>query len=262
MTKHTKAYLAFKTEAERLANFVALVSHAVPVLRRVIAQPSVASQIPLKPADNFPHDRSTEETLDSWAKGYDAELARLVVLATFSYFEAYVKGVLGEIFELQGGAPQFIAHATKRVTRNWGAPSPEIAGAKGKLQKPDNKSRAERARKFTRILEKEGYRFPSEILAVYGAKQLQLRIDPKSRQEVKAAGIPDLLSDALLLQVTKAQRQLFDELRMLRNDIAHGALPSVTVQDAIKTTTALRKWAVRIDEYVVQHFFVLEKYAE
>ena len=261
MRTHTRAYLTFKSEAERLANFVALVSHAVPVLRQVINAAPGSATVVLKPADNFPHDRSTTTMLLSWAAGYDQELARLIVLATFSYFEAYVRA-LREVFALQGGADQFLEHATKRATRHWATVSPVVESAKHRLQKPDDKSKIDRAKKFTKVLERERYRFPSDILGVYGARQLLLRVQSDARQEVKASGIPDLLQDALLMKIGASQRRMYDELRLLRNQIAHGAIPTVTIPDAIKRTTALRKFAVRIDEHVVAHFLVLEKYAD
>src|SRR5262245_7746065 len=87
MALQTKAYLAFKAESERLTNVVVLVSHAVPVLRRVLALPAQATPVPVKPADTFINDQADGTLLQTWAIDYDKELARLVVLSVFSYFE-------------------------------------------------------------------------------------------------------------------------------------------------------------------------------
>jgi hypothetical protein len=107
--RHTNSYLAFKTEAERLTNFVALISHAVPVLKRVMASSEASALIPIKPADNFPHDKSTESLLSLWATNYSQDLAHIIVLAVFSQFEAYVRGALAEIYERQGGPEAFLS---------------------------------------------------------------------------------------------------------------------------------------------------------
>src|SRR5947208_1644716 len=102
--RHTSSYLAFKIEAERLTNLISLISHAVPVLTRVLASPEALALVPLKPADNFPHDKATGPLLSTWAEGYSQDLAHVIVLSVYSQFEAYVRGALTEIYERQGGS--------------------------------------------------------------------------------------------------------------------------------------------------------------
>jgi hypothetical protein len=262
MEGHTKSYLAFKTESERITNLIVLISHAVPVLARVLgSSAAVSAQIPLKPADNFPHDKTTGPVLLNWAGDYDRDLSHVVLLSVFSYFEGYVRGVIAEIYKRQGGEKAFIALSKSRATRHWSSPPTEITGAKAKLQAADDPRKAARAQKYSRILVEAGFAFPPDLLAVYGALKLAEKLERKGRNELKAWEIPDLLSQALMFEVTRGERDMYTELRTLRNQIGHGSAPKLTVHSAIKKTTALRKWATKIDAHIAEHFLVLAKHA-
>jgi len=61
------------------------------------------------------------------------------------------------------------------------------------------------------------------------------------------------------MDVTKAERKRFDEIRGIRNRIAHGARPVLTVHEAVKMSTDLRQWGARIDKHMVDYFFVSEQ---
>jgi hypothetical protein len=260
MVQYTKSYLSFKVESERLTNLVVLFSHAVPVLVRVMSSPKASALVPLKPADNFPHDKSTGPTLINRAVGYDQDLARLMVLSVFSYFEAYVRGALREIYDLQGGPQAFVALAERRVSRHWSSAPSQVAEAKRKLQDADDRGKADKFLKYSKILVDAGYAFPPDLLAAYGARNLAKKLEPKGRNAVRAWEIPALLSEALLLKISAAERLMFEDLRALRNDVAHGSTPALSVHSAIRKTTALRNWAARIDAHICRHFIVLAKY--
>jgi hypothetical protein len=261
MVPNTKSYLAFKAESERLINLAVLFSHAVPVLSQVLGSPEASALVSLKPADNFPHDNTTGPVLLTWTLGYGEDLARIVLLSVFSYFEAYVRGALQEVYDFQGGPQAFIDLAEKRVTRHWNSSPSKVAEAKRKMQSPDDKAKVEKLRKYTRVLVDAGFAFPPDLLAVYGARQLAKKLDRRGRNALRAWEIPDLLSNALLLKISEAERLKYDDLRDLRNDIAHGSVPPLSVHDAIKKTTNLRTWAARIDAHIGKHFLVLAKYA-
>lgn len=258
----TKAYLAFKAESERLTNLVVLFSHAVPVLSRVLASTQAASMVPLKPADNFPHDKATGPMLLAWAKDYDHDLARIIILTVFSNFEAYIRAALLEVYERQGGIDNFIALTEKRSTRYWKSLPPAVAEAKSKLQTVDEKGKADRSRKYSKILAAEGFPFPTDLLAVYGARKLAEKLQSKGPKAFRAWEIPDLLTEALLFKTTVADKDMYEDLREVRNNVGHGGTTTLTVHDAIKKTTALRKWATRVDAHIAEHFLVLAKYAQ
>jgi hypothetical protein len=261
MAQHTEAYLTFKAESERLINLTVLFSHAVPVLKRVLGSHQASALVQLKQPDNFPHDDTTGSELLVRAAGYEQDLAHVIVLSIFSYFEAYVRGALDEVYARQGGQQAFIALAEKRATRYWTSLPPAIAEAKHKLQTVDKKGKAEKYKKYSRILVEAGFSFPPDILSVYGARKLKEKLDARSPRALRAWEIPDLLTDALLFNVTAAEKTMFTDVRKLRNKVAHGSKPTLSVHAAIKKTSALRKWATRIDTHIGQHFLVLAKYA-
>ena len=267
MSRNTNAYLAFKAESERLTNLVALFSHSVPVLRRVLNSPQATALVPLKPADSFPHDKSDGATLLQWAKDYEQDLSRMIVLTVFSNFEAYIRAVLLEIFDRQGGIESFITLSEKRSTRFWASAPWELTQAKNKLQTIDKKGKADRSRKYSKLLSSAGFSFPPDPLAAYGARKLAEKLQANPSKAFRAWEIPDLLSEALLFKATVAERRSYEELRLLRNDVSHAGPAgrslggTLNLHGAIKKTTSLRKWASRIDAHIEEHFLVLAKYA-
>jgi hypothetical protein len=261
MVPNTKSYLSFKAESERLVNLVVLFSHAVPILAQVLSSPEASALVSLKPPDNFPHDKSTGPVLLSWALDYKQSLAHIVILSVFSYFEAYVRGALQDVYDFQGGSEAFVDLSEKRAKRHWGVAPSEVAEAKRKMQTPDDKAKVGKLRKYSEVLADAGFAFPPDLLAVYGARQLAKKLDRRGRNALRAWEIPDLLSNALLLNVSESERSMYDDLRNLRNDVAHGSFPPLTVHSAIKKTTELRTWAARIDEHIGSHFLVLAKYS-
>lgn len=262
MVPNTASYKNFKKQSERLTNLVVLFSHAVPVLSRVLASTDASALVPLKPADNFPHDKATGHMLRMWSAGYSQDLAYTIVLSVFSYFEAYVRGALQEIFSRQGGREAFLDLTKKRVTRHWNSAPAEIVQAKRGLLGADDKTKASRFKKYTKVLVDAGFAFPPDLLATYGAEQLAKKIEAKGRNAFKAYEIPELLSDSILFKVDEKERVMYEELRLLRNEIAHGSNPLLSVHDAIKKTTELRAWASRIDKHIGNHFLVLAKYVK
>jgi hypothetical protein len=261
MVPNTKSYKNFKKQSERLTNLAVLFSHAVPVLSRVLASTDASALVPLKPADNFPHDKATGPMLLIWSSGYSQDLAHTIVLNVFSYFEAYIRGALKEIYDRQGGHGDFLDLAQKRITRHWNSAPAEIAEARRMLLAADDKAKAGKLKKYTKVLVDAGFAFPPDLLAVYGARQLAKKIEPKGRNAFKAFEIPELLEESILFKVGEKERVMYEELRLLRNDIAHGSNPNLSIHSAIKKTAKLRTWAARIDEHVGKHFLVLAKYA-
>ena len=256
MVPHTQSYLAFKSESERLTNLVVLFSYSVPALMRVLSSPAASALVPVKP-DNFPHDKTTGPTLTSRALGYDQDLARITVLSVYSYFEAYVRGALKEIYDRQGGPDAFVALAERRVCRHWSHASGEVAEAKRKLQDADKKGKSNKYLKYSKVLADAGFAFPPDYWPCMVLGSWQRSLSPRAEINPRR-GNPDLLSDSLLLNVGPGERQMFGEIRALRNRIAHGSIPVLGMHAAVKKTAALRAWAARIDAHIGKHFLVLQ----
>jgi hypothetical protein len=88
------------------------------------------------------------------------------------------------------------------------------------------------------------------------------KVGKDRRLEMKANEIPDILVEAFQMDSFAKHRKAFDDLRTLRNEIAHGQRQSVSLKSAIGAGRNLRKWATAIDSHFTEHFFVLERFAQ
>lgn len=262
MINHTGAYELFKHAMKQQLDFVVLVSYAIPVLQRDIALTGGGvPPVPLDPPDHFVQRRLDAAQLSAFAAGYEHELARTLVIASFSYFEAYVKAAIKELVEFHGGAETFRATAVRRSGKSLGALSAVATKAKRKLQEPDNKAKTEKYVVHAATLAERGFRFPSELFAAYGVARLLEKVSKEKRLEMKAYEIPGLLINAFHMTAFEKERETFDQIRVLRNDIAHGKRQTITLKTAISAGRDLRTWATAIDQHFVEHFFIQERYA-
>jgi len=194
----------------------------------------------------------------AYANSYQVPLASVSVITLFSYFEAYVIRVMREIIEFHGGEKAFQATADKRAKRFLTITSTAMVASKKKLQEPAKAKNKGRYQKHSKILVDNGFQFPSELLAPFGVRNL---IKKAKLNGSKAYEIPDLLKDALCFPLSSADHKRIETIRELRNEIAHGGVPTVPLKNAMAVGRDLRKIAVKVDQHVVEHFFVLEAYA-
>lgn len=110
-------------------------------------------------------------------------------------------------------------------------------------------------KEHTRILQQHEYSFPSELLAAYGIRMLVSKAG-----ELKAAEIPDLLTQGLHFEFTAEMLARYDRYRKIRNDIAHGKEPAHSLKEAFEVRKNLGKLASKIDDHIVANFFVMETF--
>jgi RiboL-PSP-HEPN len=182
----------------------------------------------------------------------------MIVITLFSYFESYVKGLLGEIVDFHGGATTFQATADKRAKAFVANSSQTIIDSKRKLQEPSKAAKIESCRKHSAILVKQGFRFPSELLAPFGVKNLIRKSKPTGS---KAVEIPELLRDALCFPLSAKDDARLNSIRETRNNIAHGKAGPFTLVEALTVGKDLRDISAKVDKHAVEHFFVVEAYA-
>ncbi len=77
---------------------------------------------------------------------------------------------------------------------------------------------------------------------------------------MRAWEIPDILSDCLLFPISTDQQKLFETCRSLRNRIAHGKAPIISLQSSLRHASELHALAAKVDSHLVEHFLVLQKY--
>jgi hypothetical protein len=251
---HSNAYQRFKDQSVEFLDFAVLVCTAVPTLtKRLETERSSASAS----VDYFRKVNSAEELL-AYSSRYQDELSRLSIITLFSFFEAYVVALLGEIIKFHGGKEEFIATADRRSRKFMVAPKGDIVASKRKLQEPAKKHLKPKYEKYSKKLADGGYRFPSELLASLGARILAKRASPRG---LKAYEIPEMLRDMLNFPLSAAQLANLESIRQMRNGIAHGASQKVTLHEVMSTEAELRKLAARVDSHSIEHFFVLERFA-
>jgi hypothetical protein len=246
MIAHTNAYLKLRRQVQDAFDFVVLVCHAVPSLDNAIARAVVArEQLPT------PHQfRSAEnpEKLHYFARRYQETLGRLVLLTSFSYFEAYVKDLPAEIVKFHGGLQHMADLARLRLFRSDAHTPRDPVRQLRDREKP---GKAQKYRKRLVLLEDAGYRFPSERFSAYGLRRLLDDI------QNRRAGILAII-EALGFDFAGDDRTTLISIQNRRHLVAHGQEDTVKLQKAIELNRFLRALAVRIDKHVVKRFLVID----
>src|SRR5579871_744556 len=234
-----------------------MICYAVPTLKKNIK--AIEQNIPnysLPKNDLFLHDRSTQTELKKLAAEYKQRLSAYLWLSSFSFFEAFVSGALKELIEFHGGADKFIGSGEKAGHRAITKVQPkEVVASRAGLSGQYVHHKMDRYRKQTRILTEHNYRFPSELFSSYGIRMLVSKAG-----ELKAAEIPDLLTQALHFDLSTDALQRFDRYRKIRNNIAHCEPGNLSLAGAFDVSKNLRRLASHIDDHLVTHFFVMERF--
>lgn len=254
---YSNAYSRYKVQTQGLLDFAVFVAYAVPLLRDEIASIKTGTVATLHRPDFFyKSNRSTPDDLLRVEPVYESRLSSYLLVSAFSFFEAFVVGVVEEVISFHGGEKDFLSRSRTR-TRQFMAPHPpDIAALKKKLRGVEAANQRDKYRKFSRLLFDEGYRFPGELFATFGIKTLISKV-----KNLKAFEIPEILSDALQLELTAAETRSLERTRTTRNQIAHGVQLTLTMPETVKMTTDLRKLATKIAEHVSENLLLVERYA-
>lgn len=255
MIAHTKAFATYRSLSQQHLDFAALVCTAVPALKPELID--LATPL-INAPDHFKVKPDTKAQLVKHAAGYQSELARTSLITIFSYFESYVRGAVQEIISFHGGDETFRNMAKRRASVFLKAPPAAIEESKRKLQEPARSSKKDKYVVHSKKLDNGGFRFPTELLAYFGSVNLIAK--SKDKTGMRAWEIPDILDNGLLYQLSTAERKLFDDCRKLRNAIAHGKAPTVTLKESLNFASALHALAAKVDRHLVEHFFVLQTF--
>jgi hypothetical protein len=110
-------------------------------------------------------------------------------------------------------------------------------------------------RKHTKILKENRYCFPSEIFSIYGIKRLVNDID-----EIRAKDIPEVLKSAFLFEFSEDELLKYMGYKDKRNNIAHGEIVKYSMSETIEMFDFFNNLAWKIDQYLVDHFYINERY--
>ncbi|HQS19424.1 HEPN domain-containing protein [Reyranella sp.] len=253
MIPRSNAFATYRELSQAHINFVVLVCHAVPALRADLATPPTS----LSNAPDY-FKPTSKTVLNGYVAHYRGDLGRTTLVAIFSYFESYVKEVLSEIISFHGGAKELKALALARSTKFLTKPPADILSSKRKLQEPAKKELKFKYQKHSKTLDNKGFKFPSELLAHFGVVHMLSKADEK--RGMRAWDVPDILADCLLFPLSATDRAHFERVRSVRNKIAHGKKTTVTLEESLRTASELHALASKIDNHLVEHFFVLQTY--
>ena len=63
------------------------------------------------------------------------------------------------------------------------------------------------------------------------------------------------------MPLSKATVKRFNEIRGMRNNVAHGNPVTIELRAAMQAVKDLHALAAQVDKHLAEHFFVIEEYA-
>ena len=234
-----------------------MICYAVPTLKKNIK--GVDEKVPnygIPKNDLFPHDGSSTAQIKMLTVDYKRRLTAYLWLSTFSFFEAYVISAIQELIEFHGGTRAFIKYAGDRARRAVQTQHPaDINRMRSRLSGIFKPTKFDKFTESTRKLEAHDYVFPSDLFAAYGVRILASRA-----KKLKAAEIPKMLSECLSFDLETEMARRYEKYRTIRNKIAHGEHGQHSLKAAFDVKYNLGKIAQKIDQHIVTHFFVSERF--
>lgn len=255
MYAHTQSFFILRDQTQTVLDFAVLISNSVPLQKMTIKKIEKGVEgIQLAKPDYFKGDPNQDQ-LKEYAKNYKVNLSKYVLLSNFSYFEAYITNSIQEIFEFHGGYKAMVKASQTRSNKHIDSDDEKVVDARRRLQDSFDKKNEQKYRKYTQILKKQNYKFPSELLSSYGVIKLNEEL-----KSLRSEGIPAILSNGLNFSISKKEISEFHRIRDFRNGIAHGKLKDFTMPTAMECNRFLRNLSVRIDNHIVTNFFIIEKF--
>ena len=235
-------------------SFLALVSHATPLLKQALKQEEKApGGIIFPQPDYFPHQKKAN--LKEYIKDYKRNLSAHVFLSSFSFFEAYVSSAINEVFDFHGGAEAMVIAANDRCVNSIHCSDPVMIKSKKKLQDAFDQGKKQKYKKHIMLLKGKDFRFPSDLLTPYGILRLSELVS-----RMRAVQIPEVLCFGLHLRMSQNEKSQFHGIRDMRNKIAHGEPCSPNLDNAFEANRFLSNLAIKVDAHIVHNFLIIEKF--
>ena len=248
MIIRTNAYNTLQSQVQETFDFAVMVCHAVPALKlqMKLLDDGVLHNLP--DPDYF--TKNTTEELRGQANGYKENLATYLFLSSFAFFENYFGAVLDEIFNFNITIP------TDDVLKECLSKNTD-AKSKTALKGGFDKRHKQRYEKYSNELKSNDYITPAELKKIIAFNNLF-----KTIKDLKANQIPDFLINHLKIDITEDEKGRYNIYRQLRNEIAHGDRPSLTLRKVKEANSFLRKLAAKIDDFLSEHFITLNNYVD
>jgi hypothetical protein len=190
-------------------------------------------------------------------KTYKTRLAIYLWLSIFSFFEAYVIGVLDELVEFHGGKSEFIDDSERSVKKKMNTITEDMLEMvyKGKLHRSYDSTKNPKTIMYTRTLLDMGYSFPSEFFSSLGIKFFINQL-----KEMRAKDIPEIMRDSLNFDLDADTEKKFLKYKDTRNNIAHGEVVDLSLRDVKEMYRCLLDLARDFDNHLLNFYFVNERF--
>ena len=235
-------------------DFSVLTCYAIETLRIHLDKVEEGKETLVKPY--YYSRQNTVPNLKKQVGEFEETLASYMLLSVFSFFETFVKAIVEEFIDFQGGIDSMVARAEKRDKMFILNITKEMSIQRYKLRTKKQYGHEERYKKFTKLLQQQGYRFPTETFSSYGIKRLE---DDLSR--IKAYSIPDFLINAFHIPLDPKDVKYYHKIRELRNQVAHGKSIKVNLKEISKINDLFRRWTLLINEHMLANHFIIEDYS-
>ncbi len=265
MKNSTDAFARLKIEQQRILDFALLTCHAMPNLSKTIkgVEHKVKDYGLAKPT--YFEEIEDLDRLKSLLKHSDDNLAKYILFSSWSFFEFYFKDAMSELLNFYGGKENFIDGIKtlhdKKINQNK-----LFADKTMKLRetpKPGKKDKYKKALKELSSINE--YTFTSELFSFWGAKYF---VDFVANKKFVSACIPVLMKEMFGMDLSDKINdygdiremdlaQTFNSMKDYRNKIGHGEIVTVPLNKVMAYNKFLRYFAVKIDSYLIEHYFII-----
>lgn len=239
--------MTLQTQVQSIFDFAVVVCHSVPALKLQMKLLDDGKITKLPDPDYFEANNPTSK-LRQQADGYIDKLATYLFLSSFAFFENYLGSALKEVLNLSVTIPEKKALKSS-LTNNTNTKPKKI------LRSSFDQRHLQRYEKYSRELDAANYVHPDNLISTIAVENLI-----KSINDLKVNQIPDFLINSFKMDISVADKMTFGTYRKLRNDIAHGDNPTVTMRKVREANKFLRKFATQIDEFLIEHFVKIDNY--
>ena len=253
--KHSKSYNLFLNQIQGIYEFSLMSSYAVPHLKKQMNNIGTGTEIRsiVKP-DHYRFDTSKKDRIQEIMKNYKPHLSSYFMLSMFSFFEAYVKNLLDELYKFHGGEKNWLERIKRNISNSRKMVLlKNLIKKEGKLKEYFRKDKKGNYIQSIKELKKNGYYFPTDKFSFYGVSQA-IKKTPK----LEASELLSFLNKVFGINFTDNEKKDFEKARQTRNDIAHGRRKRLSLRQSRNLSIILTKLATKIDEFIVPDYFVIE----
>lgn len=195
MISNSNSFIILKAQNQSILDFSVLCCQAVPSLNAYMKAVENGSAPKLPDADYYGGEPDFER-LKSLIPDYRKNLGKLIFISSFSYFEAYFKSLVEEVLDFHGGLELFVETSVRKQQQHLKYAKKETTKKSvRKLREYPKPGKEQKYLKHAEKLDKTDFRFPSELFATFGIKELG-----NNYRDLKASQIPHVAKYCRLLK--------------------------------------------------------------